>query len=1628
MLQFRDWSLKSLSSDASRRLALGGISAALVAVLVLVLLPRPVSASESQEEKDTSASVELAGAFPRPAAQDTGTGVWVWNRGRRAYYLTGNSGPGQKGFASIQAYDLDSREAADPVPLSPRALGGHGTSGLGHRATVEVDEAGGRLFVAYNSPWYQPPVWFQDGVTSASPDGTVARGETCVAASGVRAGGCVGGVMVLDAASLERVGPLMPLRVTSGAGVPLAAPQLLAMQYSPARGAGDSDKVLLLVTDYVLHTTPTGAEGPNVNARVYAGHSPAYVVQMDMASGRQDWVVQVDACRGTRDPSNFDDWQLTRNRPHPGAVYRRASLTDPMVVVACHSGSTQIGALVRIPLDAHGMPAALPLSVAEPGAVADDVAANGPGASPQTWVVQAASPQVTVGPDKVWEMIADPASDRVLLKVVSGPSEQLAEVWWVFDVAMGTFAGTIGIGPATLSSSNAVLDTVRGRLYVMAAPQSSRGFAGGLFMADIRRTPIPQALVFPDAADWAVDFGGNYVVNMGVAQPAAEGEPAWLLTPEPPQGGQTWQAQYRVVLDRVPVTVDPPDGGFEGRTLDLEEAVGVTGTSLDGAARGYAARALFVGGVEAAARVGPADPVGLVYQCNSGALLPSRDGGVAYMPCGSSEHWFAGFLDAANPVVPTGGMLPGLPEGCVGSSPEVVLGFVGPEGPNVVDGTGARGAAQPVRVDSATAADTEAPVSRCSGTDWSQVGELPVLGGVKLLGGVGEPRVESPWKGRSAECAAGRDDAEGTDGAGGGDAVSGVFSAAVQCEGEESSGFAYVRGNQVGDLAVAEALSSFRIYRDPGRGIVSRVESVARGVDVAGVVRIDTVRGTAESWANGRRWTPPESDQAYEANCDVERTAGTCFRRHLFGVRTPVYSCGPCGDEARAVAGMNRAFGVNGKATLREPDPVLARGADNGFTAAVTKKAEERFSDLVLNNDLMQTVLPTLEIIRYAAANRVPSGGGPRGRQIYQFAGVEVSSSYGISCLLVYDEAAGTCAEVAEPPGSIVVSLADADGKALAGGAFEVRADVDGDGVLGLVDTLLPDGACVTADDGVGTCRFDSLQPGGYLVSQVAAPAGYAKAAEPFVVELASGEARTVAFTNASNMSVIQVSAADEAGGPVAGAVFAVYPDPDADGKIAPDTQPAATCTTGADGTCSMSVPAGSYVLVQTAAPGGLEGIEPVAFTFATGGQTAAVGIVNYPADSDVPQPEPAAAPVYTDPVAVSPPVETVVDYAPPATVDAPRVSLPDAVGGTIVRVIRAPGDALRLLSRDPKQAAAWTAALALFSLALLAVRRRQLLGTLTAAAYGFSGGPPPTLPPPAGLPPHRPSGSGPGGTPGPVPPTSAGPAGSTLAAFHAGGASADGTSAGGATAVLERPRVAGAARAVAENVTARVVVATGSRELAEIVTRKLAASEHCEVLATVDSIPALRSAITDCRPDVVVADLGLLDGADLGLLDGADIGGLLAGLHPPARTVGIVPPGTDPQVLVVAAYRAGVAGLLVANDDMGNGQLAYAVRCVADGKPFYGPTVNAALTGMLVLADPRPETVYLTERELEIARLAARGQRRTIAQTLYISEQTVKVHLGRARRKLGLRGSRDHRALRRRLEELHLFDDDTMT
>ena len=126
---------------------------------------------------------------------------------------------------------------------------------------------------------------------------------------------------------------------------------------------------------------------------------------------------------------------------------------------------------------------------------------------------------------------------------------------------------------------------------------------------------------------------------------------------------------------------------------------------------------------------------------------------------------------------------------------------------------------------------------------------------------------------------------------------------------------------------------------------------------------------------------------------------------------------------------------------------------------------------------------------------------------------------------------------------------------------------------------------------------------------------------------------------------------------------------------------------------------------------------------------------------------------------------------------------------------------------------------------------------------------------------------------------------------------------------------------------------------------------------------------------------------------------------------------GTGPRVLILttfdvdelvyAALRAGASGFLL--KDAPADQLLTAIRVIAKGDALIDPVITRRLIADFARRPPhreRPaELSELTERELEVLRLVARGFSNTeIAQALFLGEATVKTHVGRILRKLNLR------------------------
>jgi DNA-binding NarL/FixJ family response regulator len=112
----------------------------------------------------------------------------------------------------------------------------------------------------------------------------------------------------------------------------------------------------------------------------------------------------------------------------------------------------------------------------------------------------------------------------------------------------------------------------------------------------------------------------------------------------------------------------------------------------------------------------------------------------------------------------------------------------------------------------------------------------------------------------------------------------------------------------------------------------------------------------------------------------------------------------------------------------------------------------------------------------------------------------------------------------------------------------------------------------------------------------------------------------------------------------------------------------------------------------------------------------------------------------------------------------------------------------------------------------------------------------------------------------------------------------------------------------------------------------------------------------------------------------------------------------------VVEALRAGASGFLL--KDATPEELVHAVRVVAGGDALLSPSVTRQLLDHVLAhlpsqpaRPPHPALGELTERELEVLRLLARGlSNAEIAASLSVSEATVKTHVSHVLDKLGLR------------------------
>lgn len=174
--------------------------------------------------------------------------------------------------------------------------------------------------------------------------------------------------------------------------------------------------------------------------------------------------------------------------------------------------------------------------------------------------------------------------------------------------------------------------------------------------------------------------------------------------------------------------------------------------------------------------------------------------------------------------------------------------------------------------------------------------------------------------------------------------------------------------------------------------------------------------------------------------------------------------------------------------------------------------------------------------------------------------------------------------------------------------------------------------------------------------------------------------------------------------------------------------------------------------------------------------------------------------------------------------------------------------------------------------------------------------------------------------------------------------------------------------------------------------------TDDVDVVAECADGDEVASAVAEHAPDVVVMDIRMKR------MGGVEATRLLRGRRdaPPV----LVLTTFDDDELLSAALRAGAAGFQL--KDAPGEEIVRAVRTVADGEAWLDPGVTGRVLATYQAApEPRQtkELAHLTARELEVLQLIGRGTSNAeIAAELFISEVTVKSHIGHIFTKLGLR------------------------
>ncbi|HEY5477058.1 MAG TPA: response regulator transcription factor [Tepidiformaceae bacterium] len=176
--------------------------------------------------------------------------------------------------------------------------------------------------------------------------------------------------------------------------------------------------------------------------------------------------------------------------------------------------------------------------------------------------------------------------------------------------------------------------------------------------------------------------------------------------------------------------------------------------------------------------------------------------------------------------------------------------------------------------------------------------------------------------------------------------------------------------------------------------------------------------------------------------------------------------------------------------------------------------------------------------------------------------------------------------------------------------------------------------------------------------------------------------------------------------------------------------------------------------------------------------------------------------------------------------------------------------------------------------------------------------------------------------------------------------------------------------------------------------------------------------------PDVAILDISMP------VMTGIEATERIKAAHPSTAVLVLTAYDDDPYIF--ALLKSGAAGYLL--KDVASSEVVRAIRSVHSGEPVLHPAIarkvmarfsaEQAATGTVVEPAISQKKLSLTDREMEVLRLAANGMTNAeIADSLYFSVRTVQVHMTHIFSKLGV-GSRTEAVIASLRQGLLSLDD----